>query len=244
MRRWLGALLCGLVLLPVGAVPVYAADYTLISESMLEDQAAAEDSLSSVNDWLSQIPDDDMTFDEYQEIMALLYPELNEEETATVSDATRSDAGAGLVVLPMSSYPSPSDGAISTSVLQYFRDIAVKLPYGMDYVFFRVNDYEYRMVYGEGIEYENGVFTGSALSYVRYYRPDRYNSDWLFDSGNEGTFRLTTKGYLVYSNVGERFPVLNGGVSSYAVYACLFVLVLSLLFNLVHSFFFTGKNRI
>ena len=33
-------------------------------------------------------------------------------------------------------------------------------------------------------------------------------------------------------------------VYTYAVYACLFVLVLTLLFNLVHAFFFVGKYRI
>ena len=48
----------------------------------------------------------------------------------------------------------------------------------------------------------------------------------------------------VYSNVGDLYPSMNGGVYTYAVYACLFVLVLTLLFNLVHAFFFVGRYRI
>lgn len=169
---------------------------------------------------------------------------INDLEDASPSDATPSSASSGVLysVVPASVYPSPDDGSISTSVLQYFKDIAVRLPYGSDYVFFRVNDYEYRLVYGDGIVLSGTRFTGSGLSYVRYYRTNNY-STYYFDSGYEGDFSLETSGMLVYSNVGLLYPDLTGGVYRYEFKACLFVLVLGLLLNLFHSFFFVGRYR-
>ena len=84
------------------------------------------------------------------------------------------------------------------------------------------------------------------MNYIRYYRQSsgNYNYDWLLSSGSEGDFKLTPNGYMVYSNVGDLYPSMSGGAYSYEVYAIVFVLVLSLLFNIVHSFFFVGKYRI
>ena len=213
--------------------------------------------LPILNGWLSSVSDDDIDFDQYQEIMSIMYPELAETDededdwdVASPSNASRSDAKRTVQniltfnsVAPASAYPSPNDGTISTTYLQYFKDMLVKLPYDTQYVFFRVNDYEYRMVYGDAINLSGDVFSGDDLSYIRYYRTNNY-SVWKLESGYEGSFRLTTNGYLVYSNVGDLYPSMNGGVYTYAFYACLFVLVLTLLFNVVHAFFFVGKYRI
>ncbi len=255
MMRWKYGILCGLVFSALGSSVVLADEYVLDETSY--SHPAQEAPSSNQNGWLSGLPDDGIDFETYQEVMALLYPELSEdyeeeweEDEATPSNATRSNADRpGLTVnhfassspVPLASY-TPDDGTISTSTLQYFRDMLVKLPYDTDYVFFRVDDYEYRMVYGDQIDYSEGVFTGSGLSYIRYYRSGNYGN-WLLSSGDEGSFRLTTNGYLVYSNVGDLYPDMNGGVYTYAIYACVFVLVLTLLFNLLHAFFFLGRYR-
>ena len=221
------------------------------------DSVQDENAVPDLNGWLSSVSDDDIDFDQYQEIMSIMYPELAETDededdwdVASPSNASRSDAKRTVQniltfnsVAPASAYPSPNDGTISTTYLQYFKDMLVKLPYDTQYVFFRVNDYEYRMVYGDAINLSGDVFSGDDLSYIRYYRTNNY-SVWKLESGYEGSFRLTTNGYLVYSNVGDLYPSMNGGVYTYAFYACLFVLVLTLLFNVVHAFFFVGKYRI
>lgn len=257
MMRWKHVILCTLVLSAFGCSNVFADEYTLTEENQAADSVQDENTVPDLNGWLSSVSDDDIDFDQYQEIMSIMYPELAETDededdwdVASPSNASRSDAKRTVQniltfnsVAPASAYPSPNDGTISTTYLQYFKDMLVKLPYDTQYVFFRVNDYEYRMVYGDAINLSGDVFSGDDLSYIRYYRTNNY-SVWKLESGYEGSFRLTTNGYLVYSNVGDLYPSMNGGVYTYAVYACLFVLVLTLLFNVVHAFFFVGKYRI
>ena len=257
MMRWKHVILCTLVLSAFGCSNVFADEYTLTEENQAADSVQDENTVPDLNGWLSSVSDDDIDFDQYQEIMSIMYPELVETDededdwdVASPSNASRSDAKRTVQniltfnsVAPASAYPSPNDGTISTTYLQYFKDMLVKLPYDTQYVFFRVNDYEYRMVYGDAINLSGDVFSGDDLSYIRYYRTNNY-SVWKLESGYEGSFRLTTNGYLVYSNVGDLYPSMNGGVYTYAVYACLFVLVLTLLFNVVHAFFFVGKYRI
>jgi len=258
MMRWKHVILYTVVLSAFGSMDVFADDYTLTAENQTVNTERSDGSIPNVNGWLSSISDDDIDFDQYQEIMSIMYPELNEEEdlsdddwdVASPSVATKSNADKTVKniltfnsVAPASVYPSPDDGTISTTYLQYFKDMLVKLPYDTQYVFFRVDDYEYRMVYGDAINLSGNVFSGDDLKYIRYYRTNNYNV-WKLESGNEGSFKLTTNGYLVYSNVGDLYPSMNGGVYTYAVYACLFVLVLTLLFNLVHAFFFVGRYRI
>ncbi len=257
MMRWKHVILCTLVLSAFGCSNVFADEYTLTEENQAADSVQDENTVPDLNGWLSSVSDDDIDFDQYQEIMSIMYPELAETDededdwdVASPSNASRSDAKRTVQniltfnsVAPASAYPSPNDGTISTTYLQYFKDMLVKLPYDTQYVFFRVNDYEYRMAYGDAINLSGDVFSGDDLSYIRYYRTNNY-SVWKLESGYEGSFRLTTNGYLVYSNVGDLYPSMNGGVYTYAVYACLFVLVLTLLFNVVHAFFFVGKYRI
>ena len=256
MMRWKHVILCTLVLSAFGCSNVFADEYTLTEENQAADSVQDENAVPDLNGWLSSVPDDGIDFDQYQEIMSIMYPELAETDededdwdVASPSTASRSDAKQTVQniltfnsVVPASVYPSPDDGTISTTYLQYFKDMLVKLPYDTQYVFFRVDDYEYRMVYGDAIDFSNNVFSGDDLKYIRYYRTNNYNV-WKLDSGNEGSFKLTTNGYLVYSNVGDLYPSMNGGVYTYAVYACLFVLVLTLLFNVVHAFFFVGRYR-
>lgn len=256
MMRWKHVILCTLVLSAFGCSNVFADEYTLTEENQAADSVQDENAVPDLNGWLSSVSDDDIDFDQYQEIMSIMYPELAETDededdwdVASPSNASRSDAKRTVQniltfnsVAPASAYPSPNDGTISTTYLQYFKDMLVKLPYDTQYVFFRVNDYEYRMVYGDAINLSGDVFSGDDLSYIRYYRTNNY-SVWKLESGYEGSFRLTTNGYLVYSNVGDLYPSMNGGVYTYAFYACLFVLVLTLLFNVVHAFFFVGGYR-
>ena len=257
IERWKHVILCTLVLSALGCGNVFADEYTLTEENQAAGPAQDENAVPDLNGWLSSVSDDDIDFDQYQEIMAIMYPELaetdeedldNEWDVASSSNASRSNARQTVQniltfnsVAPASVYPSPDDGTIST-YLQYFKDMLVKLPHDTQYVFFRVNDYEYRMVYGDAINLSGDVFSGDDLSYIRYYRTNNY-SVWKLESGYEGSFRLTTNGYLVYSNVGDLYPSMNGGVYTYAFYACLFVLVLTLLFNVVHAFFFVGRYR-
>lgn len=78
IRRWKNVILCSLFLCVVGAVPVYADEYTLTEESYSHDPARSSASAVDLNSWLATVPDD-MDFDTYQEIMAMMHPELSED---------------------------------------------------------------------------------------------------------------------------------------------------------------------
>lgn len=198
MMRWKHVILCTLVLSAFGCSNVFADEYTLTEENQAADSVQDENAVPDLNGWLSSVSDDDIDFDQYQEIMSIMYPELAETDededdwdVASPSNASRSDAKRTVQniltfnsVAPASAYPSPNDGTISTTYLQYFKDMLVKLPYDTQYVFFRVNDYEYRMVYGDAINLSGDVFSGDDLSYIRYYRTNNY-SVWKLESGYE-----------------------------------------------------------
>ena len=62
----------------MGSVPVYADEYTLTAESYASDPQNSSAPSLDVNSWLATVPDD-MDFDTYQEIMALMYPELADD---------------------------------------------------------------------------------------------------------------------------------------------------------------------
>lgn len=177
----------------------------------------------------------------------LEFPDLGVDELESMGvlpSSTPSDAVPGnVVIMPMAVYPNVDDGSMSTSIVQYFKDIVVKLPYGTKYVLFRESDYSYRLVYGKDLDVSGTRFTGTGLDYVRYYRTSS-NSVYYFATGHEGDFSLSTGGMLVYSNVGGMYPVLIGGVYTYEIQTVLFVLVLTLLLAVCKSFFSTGRYRI
>lgn len=133
-----------------------------------------------------------------------------------------------------SSYGSVYDGSISTTILQYFKDVAYRLPVGTDYVFWRNGQYDYRLVYGDIIMNGNN-FSGSSCNYYSYN-----SNNATFNGGLEGNFSLNTGGRLVYTSLAGKYPALIQGVNSNALDALLFVAVLGLLLGIVRTFYQPG----
>lgn len=233
---WAG-LLSGMVLLIVGSIPVYAGEYTLTSEVFQNDQAvSATPVLGSSGEYSQEEFDFAFGQGDYDEDL-----EDNEEMVlASGSNArrTRSTASASDVSL-LSAYNDVYDGSMSSSVIQYFKDIVSKLPSGMDYVFFRQSQYVYRLVYSDELEISGSSFVASDASYVTY--DTRY---YTFSEGSEGTFRLNPSSYLVYTSLSGMYPTLDSGVRNYEFKTLLFMLGFGIVFNLVHGFFFVGRYRI
>lgn len=80
MRRFISAVLLCVVLSAVHNVPAYADEYTLGPEDYLPPEVPEPSQVDVANSWLSSVPDDEMEFDQYQQIMEILYPELAETE--------------------------------------------------------------------------------------------------------------------------------------------------------------------
>lgn len=217
MRRLIYVILCSLVLFAMGCTPVFAADYEVYAPSDSEILDSAPSPVSG------EINDSD--FETWQDILA------------SPSEASPSSATYNIQV--MSSYSGVYDGSISTSVLTYFRGMTEKLPSSSHYVLFRQSQYIYRLVYGENLVCNGNRFTGTDMMYITYD-----TRDYVLSSGSEGTFSLSAGSYIVYSDIGDIYPVLVEGVKNYEFKALLFLCTMYLLFVIVRSFFNVGGYRI
>lgn len=238
-RRNCFVLFC-LVLCALYCFQVYAADYTLSEE----DYPPAVDSGNGSVSWLSSIPDDDINFDQYQEIMAMLYPSLEEDEDEDYSVASGSNArlasssnafvsdDVGTPGISLYSSYTPYDSSISTSVIAYMSDVLPKLG-NVDYVLFRHGQYSYRLVYADQMEYTGGDFSAATAEYVAY--DSRY---YTWSSGSEGSFTLRPGNYIVYSNLGA-YPMLDA--ETVHTKLLLFLGAVFFLFVIYRSIFHPGK---
>ncbi len=217
--------LCSAILFCLWCVPSYADEYTVYVPTPEEVNVQSVVPYS----WLTD-------FDEWTEATDELYADEYADQEATPSQATPSRASRALSetigISPMSSYSSPYDGSISTSVLTYFQGIVEKLPPDAHYVLFRQSIYGYRLVYGTDLRLTGTNFNGTGLSYVTYD-----TSTYRLQSGSEGTFSLSAGTYLVYSDLGSVYPVLVTGVRNYEFKALFFLCVLYLLFMVYRAFF-------
>ncbi len=220
MRRLIYVVLCGLVLLALGCTPVFAADYEVYAPSDSETLDYVPSPVSG------EINDSD--FETWQDMLA-------SPSEASPSSATYNTYN----IQVMSSYSGVYDGLISTSVLTYFRGMTEKLPPSSHYVLFRQSQYIYRLVYGENLVCNGNRFTGTDMMYITYD-----TRDYVLSSGNEGTFSLSAGSYIVYSDIGDIYPVLVEGVKNYEFKALLFLCTMYLLFVIVRSFFNVGGYRI
>lgn len=217
MRRLIYVILCGLVLSVMGCIPVFAADYEVYAPFDSETMDSVSFPVSGeVND---------LDFETWQEMLA------------SPSEASPSSATYNIQV--MSSYSGVYDGSISTSVLTYFRGMTEKLSPSSHYVLFRQSQYIYRLVYGENLVCNGNRFTGTDMMYITYD-----TRDYVLSSGNEGSFSLNAGNYIVYSDIGDIYPILVEGVKNYEFKALLFLCAMYLLFVIVRSFFNVGGYRI
>lgn len=211
-----------LALCPVFTFPIFADEWVL-DEIYLENSDSETDLHDNGQDTLLSIWDIygyDYIPDEDEEMLYLSSP----------SNATPSNINL------YANYGGVYDGSMSGTYITYAKDTISRLPYGVHYVFFRPSQYEYRLVYGKELVQDGGIFYGENLEYISYN--SRY---YTITSGDEGSFRLTTNGYLVYTDLLGIYPALDSGVRRYEFVALLFCSVLSLVVTLVKSFFSPGK---
>lgn len=155
-----------------------------------------------------------------EEPMAVYLVEQPEEE---VSAETYSVSGGV--------YP----GTISTTYLDYFSGIVDKLGYNEHYVAFRSSQYEYYLVWGEGLEYDLFQFKGSALDYCRIYRNIGSDGNYYVEFGND-TFYVSPGSGFVYSDLGN-FASLTEGGTHLEFATILFAIGFTVVYNVCHDIF-------
>lgn len=136
------------------------------------------------------------------------------------------DEGSGLEHFPedavMAAAPNPEYG-VGTSYTEIFAGLARKLPYGVNYVYWREGRYTYVFAYGRDLELSGTTFRAARVDTVTYTTNSGYDRQASYVHGSESNFSLPAHDYLVWSNLGH-YPTLEDGRDTIAQ-TTLFVLV-------------------
>ena len=107
------------------------------------------------------------------------------------------------LMAPSSTSPYSSvTGGTYTSIAE---QIAPKLSWSDDYVFYRASQYVYRLAYGD-LTLNGQTFTGSDLNFIDFTYSS--NTTGYLMSRSTGTLNLNCNDAIVYSNLGD-YPILN-----------------------------------
>lgn len=144
------------------------------------------------------------------------------------------DEGFDLEYLPenavMDAALNPEYG-VGTSNTAIFSGLARKLPYGVNYVYWREDRYNYVFAYGRDLELVGTTFRAARVDTVTYNTNSGYDRQASYVHGSQSNFSLSAHDYLVWSNLGH-YPTLDDGRDTLAQ-TTLFVLVGSGLFYLL-----------
>lgn len=221
-----------------------------------------------VNGWLSSVPDEDMDFDQYQQIMEILYPELAEgdEDEDDMADDEDDDYMEDVAVASASNarVASPSNATrakkaqtvanimtvnspvVYSSYTPYDSSISTTVVTYMSDVLPKLGDVHYVLFrhgqYAYRLVYaKDMVCDGTTFTAedAQYIAYDSRYYTWT--SGSEGSFRLQANNYIVYSDL-EGYPMLQSEATYY--WLIIFFAGVALLFVIYRSLFSPGRVRI
>lgn len=145
------------------------------------------------------------------------------------------------VCLTMSSnafaYTSYDQGTMSTTYVQYFRDIVDGLPSNYSYVATRSGQYEYILHASDNLKYGNDQYlSDNGITYTITVGSG-YNSTYDYDVSHEQNFVLYTNGQMVYSSIGD-YPSLDerGSVYEYSLLVAVIVCCICLLIRPIFKY--------
>lgn len=122
------------------------------------------------------------------------------------------------------------EGNISTSMLDYFADILIKVPPTQNYVLIRSGQYTYVMYVGS-FEWNGSSFYAASADAYSIATNSGYNSYYTFNVSTISDLTIRPGDYLVYSDLGP-FPGLREPVEVWG-YFLLIGLMILLLCNLI-----------
>lgn len=132
----------------------------------------------------------------------------------------------GLEYLPenavMASAIAPDYG-IGTSNTAIFAGLARKLPYGVNYVYWREGKTTYVFAYGRDLALVGTTFRADSVDIVTYDTNSGYDRQASYVHSSQSNFSLSANDYLVWSNLGH-YPTLEDGRDNVAQ-TTLFVVV-------------------
>lgn len=115
------------------------------------------------------------------------------------------------------------DYGVGTSNTAIFAGLARKLPYGVNYVYWREGRNTYVFAYGRDLELVGTTFRGDSVDTVTYDTNSGYDRQASYVYSSQSNFSLSAHDYLVWSNLGH-YPTLEDGRDTVAE-TTLFVVV-------------------
>lgn len=115
------------------------------------------------------------------------------------------------------------DYGVGTSNTAIFAGLARKLPYGVNYVYWRERRSTYVFAYGRDLELVGTTFRADSVDIVTYNTDPGYDRQASYVYSSESNFSLSANDYLVWSNLGH-YPTLEDGRDTVAQ-TTLFVVV-------------------
>ena len=142
--------------------------------------------------------------------VATVEPDIQEDVPAAinVSNVLQIDKPIEVVPVPVEDYEvslasvsgSIYNGSFNSTAYNYFSGVMLK-NLKTNYVSFRSDRYTYDLFYGDGLTYNDGTFSGTNLSHVRYNTESSYNY-LIYDSQD---LNIRVNNGFCYSNLGDSY---------------------------------------
>lgn len=148
-------------------------------------------------------------------VLASNYYEL--EEVGEIEADVLSTESVNMEYLPkvtaLGSVSSAYD--VGTSYNVYFAGLVRKLPYGVNYVYWRESRYVYRLAYGRNLALTGTNFSADSCDIITFNRDTNTDEIPSWVHSTERNFSLSAGSALVWSNLGH-YPALDDGGNIYA----------------------------
>lgn len=141
-------------------------------------------------------------------------------------------------IMPYADYTG-TQYTISTDLLNYFRGLVAKLPFGYHYVLFRSSQYNYVFAFGDDLTFNGSRFVGSNVTVITYVAQ---TNAYSYSRQVQSSFSFNPSSYLCYSDLSDMYPALSdvGDMSSRQILYCFVILCL---FYTMGSFMIRGGAR-
>lgn len=139
------------------------------------------------------------------------------------SEVNLSGDSVSAIAEAVADYAAADGYNLGTTYVGIFAGIAQKIPFGQSYVYWRDDQYSYKLAYGE-ISLDGNVFQSSEpVTVVTYTTSSGYNSVYSFSERVDSDFTLSAGSALVYSDLGSYPDIFNRREMKFNVftgYAC------------------------
>lgn len=118
-----------------------------------------------------------------------------------------SEDSVGDIAAAVAEYAAADGYNLGTSYNSIFSGIAYKVPYGQNYVYWRDDQYSYKLAYGDLILSGTEFTSEGDVTVIDYTTTSGYNSVYSYTVSTESDFSLSAGSALVYSDLGP-YPEL------------------------------------